>query len=60
MTQERANIICYLISDVISDDDFTYSVLDLATGQEFFFNDNPDRMHHRIQDEIEVIQSHWA
>ena len=60
MTQERANIICYLMSDVMNDDGFNYSVLDLTTGKEYFFSGNPERMSLRIKDEIELIQSHWA
>ncbi len=60
MTQERANIICYIMSNVINDKKFNYSVLDLSTGKEYFFNGNYEKMTVKIQDEIQIIQQYWS
>ncbi|TBT37302.1 hypothetical protein D5E81_24810 [Vibrio parahaemolyticus] len=59
MTQERANIICALIEEAIGDHKFEYSVLDLTTGKEFFFNSNYEKTFDRIHTEIKNLENHW-
>ena len=59
MTQERANIICALIEEAIGDHEFEYSVLDLTTGKEFFFNSNYEKTFDRIHTEITNLENNW-
>ncbi|HCH6572348.1 TPA: hypothetical protein NK433_004958 [Vibrio parahaemolyticus] len=59
MTQERANIICALIEEAIGDNEFEYSVLDLTTGKEFFFNSNYEKTFMRINSEIVNLENNW-
>lgn len=60
MTQERANIICALIEEVIDDAGFEYSVLDLTSGREFFFNGEYEQTIQMINDEIRDIEKIWS
>lgn len=59
MTQERANHICLLMQEAINDPGFIYSVLDLTSGKEYFFNSNPEKQLARIQQEILFIEQNW-
>ncbi len=60
MNQERANIICALMEDAINDSGFEYSVLDLTTGNEFFFNGNYEKTYERINREIKSLEIFWG
>ncbi|EOW9393434.1 hypothetical protein ACOBWL_003496 [Vibrio cholerae] len=59
MTQERANIICALMEEAIGDHEFEYSVLDLTTGKEYFFNGNYEKTFDRINAEIINLENNW-
>lgn len=59
MTQERANIICAVIEEAIGDHEFEYSVLDLTTGKEFFFNGDYEKTFIRINKEIKNLEAFW-
>ncbi|EPM4326341.1 hypothetical protein [Vibrio vulnificus] len=59
MTQERANIICALMEDSINDSGFEYSVLDLTSGKEYFFNGNYEKIYDRINNEIKELEKFW-
>ncbi|EMK6905907.1 hypothetical protein [Vibrio metoecus] len=59
MTQERANIICALMEEAIGDHEFEYSVLDLTTGKEYFFNGNYKKTFDRINAEIINLENNW-
>lgn len=59
MTQERANIICALMEESISDSGFEYSVLDLTSGKEYFFNGNYEKTYDRINNEIKELEKFW-
>ncbi|CAI2304055.1 TPA: hypothetical protein ACN359_004548 [Vibrio parahaemolyticus] len=59
MTQERANIICALTEEAIGDHEFEYSVLDLTTGKEFFFNGDYEKTFIRINKEIKNLEEFW-
>jgi hypothetical protein len=59
MTQERANIICALMEDAINDSGFEYSVLDLTTNKEYFFNSNYEKTYERINREIKNMENFW-
>ncbi|MBY8162545.1 hypothetical protein KW506_09460 [Vibrio fluvialis] len=59
MTQERANIICALMEESIGDSGFEYSVLDLTSGKEYFFNGNYEKTYDRINNEIKELEKFW-
>lgn len=60
MTQIRANIICSLIAESVGDDGFQYSVLDLTTGDEFFFSGDHNKTIDSINSEIEDLEKIWS
>ncbi len=59
MTQERANLICALMEESINDSGFEYSVLDLTSGKEYFFNGNYEKIYDRINNEIKELEKFW-
>ena len=59
MTQVRANIICALMNEAIDQENYQYSVLDLTTGKEFFFNGDYERTFNQIHSEIQEIEKFW-
>lgn len=59
MTRERADYICYLMSEAIQDSDAEYIVLDLHSGREFRLMSERDRMEERVSQEIAWIEQNW-
>jgi hypothetical protein len=59
MTQERANVICALMQESINDLQYEYSVLDLTTGREFFFNGNYEKEIIKINKEVLNFELVW-
>ena len=56
MTQERANIICALVEEAVDQPGFEYSVLDLTSGKEYFFNGDYEKTFTRIKNEIKDLE----
>lgn len=56
MTQERASIICALVEEAIDQPGFEYSVLDLTSGKEYFFNGDYEKTFARIKSEIKDLE----
>jgi len=59
MTQERANIICALMREVIGDNSFEYLVLDLANQKEYFFKGDHYQVMDVIHSKIMEVEGWW-
>ncbi|EKP0279778.1 hypothetical protein JGK46_003684 [Aeromonas bestiarum] len=59
MTKERADYICYLMSEAILDTEAEYIVLDLHTGREFRLMSERDKMEEKVFQEITWIEQNW-
>jgi len=59
MTQQRANIICYLISESCDVPVEECRVLDLSQRKTFKFKGSPDTQLEIVENEIKRIESEW-
>lgn len=59
MTQDRANIICALMREVIGDNSFEYLVLDLANQKEYFFKGDHYQVMDVIHSKIMEVEGWW-